>query len=345
MKHLGFASVPAVLQYIRYAESQGIDTKEAISEAGIEPAVLKKENGRIKGEQFQSLINALIRETNDPLMGLNSSQHVQPGSYSVLGYILMSCATIGEAIDRITPFERLVGDMGVTTVELKAGQIFVTWHCAYPDPIVRQHMIDNVLASWTRYAHWLANQNTPPTKIQLVRSQPARHIARQYEQFFGCHVQFEAEQNTIVASQDILSLPLRQPDKLLLKTLEDHASNRMSILDEDELRFSIRVSNAIRSQLAMGVTRKDLVAEALGMTARTLQRKLLNEGSSYQQLLDNIRLEQASMLLTNSQLAIQDIAINLGFSDSRSFHRSFKNRTGLTPGDYRSQQASKKQKY
>ena len=71
------------------------------------------------------------------------------------------------------------------------------------------------------------------------------------------------------------------------------------------------------------------------MTARTLQRKLASDGNSYQSLLDQIRLERASDMLTNSALTIQDIAFNLGFSDGRSFHRSFKNWTGKTPGDFR----------
>jgi len=335
MKHLGFASIPAVQQYLRYAENQNIDTSTAISKAGIAPNVLNNENGRIKGEQFQALIKALIHQSNDPLMGLNSSKHVQPGSYSVLGYILMSCATIGEALLRISRFERLVGDMGVTTTSNQGEFIHIQWHCAYPDTEVRQQMIDNVLASWTNYARWLANQETSPHKVQLEHPLPNPEDVQKYETFFNCPIEFEAKQNAIVLHQNILNDPLRQPDKLLLKTLESHAENQISSLNEKDLSFSIRVSNTIRTQLNLGVARKEFVAEELNMTARTLQRKLALDGSSYQSLLDQIRLERASDMLRNTALTFQDIAFNLGFSDGRSFHRSFKNWTGKTPGDYR----------
>ena len=337
MKHLGFASIPAVQQYLRYAESKGIVTSEAISSAGIASSVLSNENGRIKGEQFQALIKALIKASKDPLMGLNSSQHVQPGSYSVLGYILMSCATIGEAMLRISRFERLVGDMGVTSTKAQGNLVYIQWHCAYPDEEVRYQMIDNVLASWTNYARWLANQDTSPHKVLLEHSRPEPAQIEQYESFFKCPVEFSAKQNTIVLHQDLLKEPLRQPDKLLLKTLETHAESQISTLDADDLSFSIRVSNTIRAQLNMGVARKELVAEELNMTARTLQRKLVSEGNSYQDLLNQIRLERATDMLNNTHLAIQDIAFNLGFSDGRSFHRSFKNWTGQTPGEFRTQ--------
>jgi len=340
MKHLGFASIPAVQQYLRYAENQNIETFSAITEAGIAPNVLNNENGRIKGEQFQALIKALIQLSNDPLLGLNSSQQVQPGSYSVLGYILMSCATIGEALLRISRFERLVGDMGVTTTSTQGDYVHIQWHCAYPDTEVRLQMVDNVLASWISYARWLANQKTSPHKVLLERPLPKPEDVQKYETFFSCPIEFEAEQNAIILHQDLLKEPLRQPDKLLLKTLENHAESQISALNEKDLSFSIRVSNTIRTQLNLGVARKELVAEELNMTARTLQRKLANDESSYQTLLDQIRLERASDLLNNSALTIQDIAFNLGFSDGRSFHRSFKNWTGRTPGDYRREKKS-----
>ena len=335
MKHLGFASIPAVQQYLRYAEQHNIETTTAISHAGITSDVLKNENGRIKGDQFQALIKSLIQDANDPLMGLNSSQHVQPGSYSVLGYILMSCATIGEALMRISRFERLVGDMGVTTTDIQGEYITLRWHCAYPDIEVREQMIDNVLASWTRYARWLANQETSPYKIQLERSEPRQSDIQQYETFFNCPIEFGSKKNAIILHQSLLKEPLRQPDKLLLKTLESHAESQISALDEKDLSFSIRVCNTIRTQLNLGVARKELVAEELNMTSRTLQRKLANDGHSYQTLLDQIRLERACEMLENTQLTTQDIAFNLGFSDGRSFHRSFKNWTNETPGNYR----------
>jgi AraC-like DNA-binding protein len=339
MKHLGFASIPSVQQYLQYAESKRVDTQQLILDAGIDPHVIASPNGRIIGTQFQSLIRLLIERTDDPLMGLHTSQFVQPGSYSVLGYITMSCRTIGEAMDKIQPYERLVGDMGTTSFQDLGSSILQCWHCIYDDPNVRPHMIDNVLASWTSFARWLANQNASAEKVLFQRPAPSLSVQKEYADFFNADVQFNAKSNGIVLNKDLLSISLRQPDNLLLKTLETHANEQITHLSQESENFSDKVRTIIRNQLNLGSARKDLVASELNMTERTLQRKLANEDSSYQQLLNEVRLSLANELLKNSEIGIQDIAYNLGFSDGRSFHRSFKSWTGITPGQYRMNQS------
>lgn len=336
MKHLGFASIPAVQQYLRYADSQHINISAAIAKANIDPLVLDNANGRIPGEQFQNLIKALLEASNDSLMGLNSSRHVQPGSYSVLGYITMSCATMGDAIERIPTYERLVGDMGITDIKQTSDSIFLNWCCAYSDQLVRQHMIDNVLASWTNFARWLANKDASPERIYLEREAPQNpDEIQQYEAFFQCPIEFSQSKNTVELAKSLLSTPLRQPDLLLLKTLESHASQQINELESTSGSFSLQVAHAIRKQLNMGQVRKELIADEFCLSPRTLQRKLVAEGSSYQHIVDEIRLDMAKHLLKDSKISILDIAYNLGFSDSGSFHRSFKRWSQQTPKEYR----------
>jgi AraC-like DNA-binding protein len=338
MKHLGFASIPAVQQYLRYAESKQVDTHQLILDSGIDPNVMASANGRIIGTQFQSLIKHLIEQSNDSLMGLHSSQFVQPGSYSVLGYITMSCATIGDAMDKIQPYERLVGDMGTTSFQDLGSSLLQQWHCIYDDTSVRPHMIDNVLASWTTFARWLANQDASPEKILFQRSAPSVEIQQEYQAFFKAELEFNADCDGIILSKDLLSISLRQPDNLLLKTLESHAKEQIAHLEQNSASFSEKVKAIIQNQLNMGSARKELVATELNMTERTLQRKLVSEKTSYQNLLNEVRFELASELLKSSEIGIQDIAYNLGFADGRSFHRSFKNWTGVTPGQFREKQ-------
>ena len=340
MKHLGFASIPAVKQYLRYAESKQLDTQQLILDSGIDPKVMANANGRIIGSQFQTLIKHLLERSQDSLMGLHTSQFVQPGSYSVLGYITMSCATIGEAMDKIQPYERLVGDMGTTRFEDLGGYILQCWHCIYDDPAVRPHMIDNVLASWTNFARWLANQDASAEKVLFQRLAPTDSVQKEYRQFFNADVEFNAKHDGIILNKDLLSISLRQPDNLLLKTLESHASSQITHLKQTSESVTEQVKLLIQNQLNMGSARKDLIANELNMTERTLQRKLVGEETSYQTLLNEVRLCLASELLKSSEIGIQDIAYNLGFSDGRSFHRSFKSWTGVTPGQYRTEHTS-----
>ncbi|ABC31326.1 AraC-type DNA-binding domain-containing protein [Hahella chejuensis KCTC 2396] len=336
-QHLGFASVPAVNQYLRFAADSGLDCGRALAAAGVDPVILQGgQNQRINGDQFQSLLRDLAQQAQDPLLGLKSGNYVQPGSYSVLGYIVMSCSTLREAVERIIPFEKLVGDMGVTSLTQEGARTLIRWDCAYPDPDVRPHMIANVLASWVNFARWLANADSAaPLQVLFEHPSPGPEFEPVYQRAFQCEVIFDSPVSGLVVNDALLDTPLRQPDLLLRQTLESHASAQIKTLDEEDLSLLTRVKNTIRHQLRHGVSRQDMVAERLGVTARTLQRRLSEYHSSYQLLLDEVRLEMAQDMLTHSDVPIPDIARQLGFAEVRSFHRSFKNHTGVTPGEFR----------
>jgi len=335
MTTLGTASVAAFRQYARAAESIGIDTADIFDKTGLNPNILDTDDGRINGEEFQQFIRLLCEHTGNPILGLETGDFVQPGSYSVLGYITMSCATLGEPVARIAPFEKLVGDMGTTSLSMAKGTITLTWNCIYDDPIVRPQVVDNVFASWINYARWLAdNTEASPTSVRLRRTSPGIKLEQAYQDRWNCPVQFGAHEDSITLEKDLLDTRLRQPDPLLRKTLEAHALTQLASLDTDS-DLTSQVKRSIQQHLQHGITRQDVVAEDLDMTSRTLQRKLSQEGVSYQKLLDDVRMKMAEDYLLNSNLPIPDIALRLGYSETTSFHRKFKAVTGKTPGEFR----------
>ena len=335
MKHLGFASISAIKQYLRYAKARQLNTQELIARAGIPAELLQGDNGRVKGLRFQALLKHLISMADDPILGLNSSQYVQAQSYNLLGAITLNCETIGDAIDRIPPFERLVGDMGTTTIQKNQRALTLTWHCAYPDPAVRLEMIDNVLASWTQFARWLAQQQASAREVQLCRQAPLAHIRKRYEQIFGCTVLFGQTENRIVLDPAILSIPLQRRTAIPLNQLEGHARSQLSNLRIENEAFAEQVARSIRAHLQMGSVRKELIAQEFNVSQRSIQRKLEKEGVSYQTLLSEARYERALELLLHSSLSIDDIAHNVGYSDERCFYRSFKGWSGLSPANFR----------
>ncbi|ROU01707.1 AraC family transcriptional regulator [Marinobacter sp. R17] len=332
---LGTASIAALRQYVRAAGHKGIDTTPLLTRAGLDLSSGHSDDERIDGERFQRFIRLLVEATDNPILGLETGDFVQPGSYTVLGYITMSCATLGEAIQYIIPYEKLVGDMGLTRFLLDGDRMHLIWQCAYNDPWVRPQMIDNVIASWIQYARWLSDDaDTSPEAVHLERRSPGAALESAYRERWGCPVVFEAADNRVIASRTLLERPLRQPDPGLRRTLEAHARSQMAAITADTALLT-RVREAIRQQLLQGVSRQDIVAGQLHMTARTLQRKLSQEGSSYQSLLDEVRQSLAEDFLCHTRMAIPDIALRLGFSEPASFHRRFKRNTGVTPGDYR----------
>ncbi len=334
MDNLGYTSVPALLKYLRQAEQLGLDIDRALAAAGIGAQDLADNGKRIPSEVHERLLAHLLEVSGDPLFGLHAARFVQPGSWSVLGYIAMNCATLGEAMGRIVPYEKLVGDMGTSRLEAAEDHVRLIWSCRHQAPDVRRHMVENVLASWLLYARWIADSEHSPREVWFEHAQPAGTELAEYQALFGCPVLFEQPCNALLVPLDYLGVPLRQADANLLRTLEEHALALMAGLDEDE-PLPRRVKNALRLLLKDGLPRKERVAEKFDMTVRTLQRHLQQAGTSYQQILDELRQELAEHYLVRSDLAIQDIACYLGFTESRSFHRSFKSWTGQTPGEFR----------
>lgn len=341
-ENLGHISVPALQQYLRSAEACGLSRDRMLLEAGLSAELLLDNNGRVPGDVLQRLLSYILPRCGNPLFGLQTSHYIQPGSYSVMGYIAMTSNTLAEAVARMPQYEKLVGDMGVSTVEHEPGAIVVRWNCRFTDPLTRRHIIENVLASWTSYTRWMADApELTPLAVRFEHDPPAdRSMLKHYQHIFRCPIYFNQPMSALLVSPQIFEYPLRQPDVNLRETLEHHAQTSLAALKE-KYSLSDQVKALLRAMLADGSPRKEFVAEQMGMNVRTLHRKLADEGQSYQQILDELRSELACKYLQQPHLSVEDIARKLGFTESRSFIRFFKGCNGLTPGEYRQTVASK----
>jgi len=334
--HLGRASMPAVQQYLQLAIQQNIEVDDILQALDISADLLSNNTETISGEQFQQLIAVLIDRSSDELFGLHTATFVQPSSYSVLGFITMNCRTLGEAIAKIQPFEKLVGDMGTTTLAEQGEYFSLSWLCAFSDELVRRHMIDNCLASWLTFARYLTNDASAPTQVLLSRKQPSLAQCAQYQALFKCSVVFNQLEDAIVFDKRLLALPLNKGNKSLLSTLESHANLQMRQLDETE-NIMTKTLGFISENLAIGQVNQQYIALCLNISSKTLQRRLRDKNTTFKKLVDKVRLENSHKLLLESPLTLSEISEQLGFSEPRSFFRWFQKKQNITPGQYRRQ--------
>lgn len=335
---LGTISGAALQQYLVSGRAAGVDVHAALAAAGIAETLAQDSEARIPGILFEKMLGNLVEASGDPLFGLHTSQFIQPGSYSVMGYIAMSATTVGEALARVATYEKLVGDMGTTQVESEGSFLRVSWHCRHQRQPVRRHLIENVLASWVRYTRWLANADLRGEYVMFEHDAPAPELVTQYEEIFMAPIRFRQKVNALVIHPDLLAHRLRQPDPDLLRVLEMHANQRIRELGLGTT-LSQRVRDAIRACIEKtGMPRKESVADMMGMNPRTLLRRLQDEGTTYQDVLDGLRKQMALELLQVTPMTQSDVAARLGFAEIRSFQRCFKRWTGMTPGEYRQQE-------
>jgi AraC-like DNA-binding protein len=338
MTDLGTISSAALNQYLVSAEAAGLDPQKGLAAVNIDPALLDNPLSRIEGERFEDLLCWFIEQSSNPLFGLQTSQFVQPGSYSVIGYIAMSANNMLEALSRVTLYEKLVGDMGITeTRQFDEHNMEIRWLCRHQRQPIRRHLIENILGSWVRYARWLINNDDlNPTQVWLEHSPPAdKSQVAEYRKVFGCEVLFNQPYSALIVQHHLLLHRLRQPDPVLFSTLDAHAAQKLSELGLDNGSLSQRVQLRIRAIIEKNIPRKEQIADDLGMAERTLHRRLKEENTSWQALLDEVRDDLAQALLRDTALSQSDIAERLGYSDTRSFQRAFKRRYGCPPGEWR----------
>lgn len=336
MSDYGFASVPAVKQYLLTAEASGIDYHSLLDRADIDPVLLENNNKRIPGAAMEQLLALLIPASGDPCFGLHSARFVEPASYSVLGYISMNCSTLREALANTAVYEKIVGDMGISSTRIENGYVLQQWACQFTNAEVRRHAIENVLGSWQTYIRNFLHLDTGLTEsIWLEHKAPEDSgLLQDYTDVFGCDVLFDQPVSGIRFSEELLDIQLPQADKKLLRALLDHATQILAEIDRDQ-PVTLRVKNLLRLTLKEQEPNSARIAETLNMSSRTLQRKLNAENTRYNSLLNEVRLEMALYYLENTSLSLDQISYELGFAETRSFYRSFKQWTDRTAGSYR----------
>jgi AraC-like DNA-binding protein len=330
----GMASVPAIAQYLKAAHAYGIDYQPILESSGISALDIQDNASHISITAMEKLLALLIEASGDNCFGLYAAKFVEPASYSVLGYISLSCSTLREAQTLIPLYETIVGDMGVTTIDYGRDFVFQRWHCQFIDPLVKRHQVEHVLASWATYSKIFLKFNAPAS-VWFEHSPPVdKSLVAEYENIFGCEVLFDQIGSGIRIANELLDIPLPQANEQLLKTLLVHATQQMAKLSRHQT-MTAKVESLLRLTIGEKMPTNSMVAAELGMSSRTLQRRLEQECTSFKDVLNSLRLELALYYLKNTDFTMDTIAVKLGYSETRSFHRSFKQWTMRTAGSYR----------
>jgi len=158
--------------------------------------------------------------------------------------------------------------------------------------------------------------------------------AAEYERVFRCPVRFAAAANEIVFNRRLLDLQQLHRDEILCELLRERADQLLADTHTTE-RLAERIIDGLKLQLQLGGTDPAQVAQRLGMTLRSLQRRLQSSSLSMSRLIDDARREVACASLRRRDVPIKDIAHRLGFSEPSAFHRAFKRWTGMTPAQFR----------
>ena len=312
-----------------YMKDAGFDIDDLNHKAGIQ--VLEPELMQITQDDMTRLWDVSLAASNDPLLGLKVGQSLKPSAIGVVSWAMMSSQTVGDSIRLLLNHQHLLADALDFSLMEHEQHVEVVLNNIGDELPASPLSIDASIMTFINFFRWLTRDNIVFNAVYLNRALLAEQAT--YESGLNCRVRVKQAQNSVWIRRAELSKPLVTADAqmsvLHRQGLEDLAREKL------QGDFRKVVTKLIRQYLGQELCNGDVIAERLHMSKSTLQRNLAAEHTSFQQLLDETRINLGLSLLRHSDMPLIQIAERLGYASSNSLCRGFKRLTGHSPGDYR----------
>ncbi|HQV81415.1 MAG TPA: AraC family transcriptional regulator ligand-binding domain-containing protein [Agitococcus sp.] len=308
-----------------FAQEKGVNIPE-LNEA----ITLYGNQSRISLLLWTNLLERISVAVNDPALGLAIGKRIAPRHVGVLGYLVLSCQSLGEALNRFARYQRLVYDVNPFSVSVDERGMELRWGVEYGKPGA---LVDETsIAALFNFLNILTSQPLHPSYVCFVNPQPKN--LKTYLDYFKCPVDFEKDFTCVRFPLSFLSIPLLHSDTTLLDLLSQQAEALLLVLPKADM-FEEKLQQVIVQSLHEGEPTLPVVAAHLALSSRTLQRRLQERGLVFQDILENTRRELAIRYLQDKTLSLTDIALLLGYSEQSAFNRAFKRWYSEPPKMYR----------
>jgi AraC-like DNA-binding protein len=317
------------------AAARGVSTPALARAAGLAEGALEPLPESLAAKDYIALLAAGAGLAGDPHFGLHVGERVRLGTYSVYGLILLACTDFAQVIEQTRRYEQLAHDLGRSQLEvdLEANMACYTWTSHFPG--ATRHLAESVFAGIRTLSSWLAGRPLAP--LRLAFAHPSDADPAEYARVLGIVPEFGADAHLTCFDAALLAMPVPNADAGMYPVLQQHAERLLREREDERERHGIvaQVRACVIRHLANDRVRLAGIAAELGLSPRTLQRKLADAGASFQQVLDAARYALAQDYLRQRGLSLADIAFLLGYQEQSAFTHAFREWSGVNPGAWR----------
>jgi len=300
-----------------------------LAREGIGPADLARPDTRLPHRLVMELLDSWMACTGDETIGLRAGMSVEPGELETMEYAARSCPTLREAIQCSARYMHLLNE--AADVSLVEHGDTALWRFGVTDG-VRQSRASNdfVLVCAGKFSRRYARIDEPPFEVHFMHPAPANVDV--YAPFRS-RLKFGMPHNGYVFSRALLDRPMVRAHAGLHVAFDSYARELSG-----RIRSGVRTRarELVSEQLGSNEMCMESVAAALAMSVPTLRRRLEDEGTTFTELVDDVRREVAERYLRDPGCSISEIAFKLGFAHAPAFHKAFRRWTGVTPSEHRS---------
>ncbi|WP_049645106.1 AraC family transcriptional regulator [Candidatus Rhodobacter oscarellae] len=327
------ATIPSNLLYYTFLElkERGVALERLPQWNGTINPLLNMQRPRIAFAQSQSLIEQAITLADDPCFGLAVGMRQKFATSGLLSAGLLASQTCGDAVLFGLRYHHLTGSMlNMSLVELDEGEHAINVTARDPSSPINSFLTQELFANLAQMAQFLYRSHRPFKQMDLIQHEPQ---SRRFRDVLGITPNFRAAYNRIVFSKSAWTTPLETADPFVLSGLVP-VLDALALEEGEQQTFLSHVEGLMLAGLNNELSMR-ILAGQLGMSERTLRRKLDDAGTSFTRILDQVRRARALELLLQSNEPLDRIAAQLGFDDTRSLRRRLRDWTGHSAAELR----------
>jgi len=308
----------------------GVDVPRILRTAGLPEAMPAGGKLPLTTRRYFSLWDAVASVSADPGIGLRIGGATLTEQLDIASLSALHSADLGEALRKLSRYKRLICPEDVR-IDVQGAEAAVEFRWLLAEGAAPALLIDAIFASTVALARRGSGQPVKPRRIELTRRKAGQRLLAHH---FGCELRFDAPVDVLVFDAASLGVPFTTHNEDLLAALLPELDAGLAV-SEQEQSLADEVDAALARSIQGRRPSVQALARELGMSARTLQRRLTQDGTSYQQRLDATRQRLARRMLRSTDLALGEIAYFLGFEEINSFWRAFNQWEGKTPNQWR----------
>ena len=339
---------------IDYLQTIGVDAEQVAGRAGLQAECLLALPGErlLSASSYSRLYSEAVVEMQALRRPLPWGAGIGGDFFEMMCHYLISCDTLGEALQRAQKFQARVFPLARNQIELSAdnalASIRYTIDLEYTDEVMVPQGWDRAdtyrtvaqasgLTVWHAFCGWLIGRSIDATRVTIAESAIGERYTRGLVEVMNCPVAFDAETTQLIFPREFLDFRLVHTPESLSDFL-GNAVYQLIAIEKKPSSTSAAIKSLVGIDFKNGMPTFSEIAQRIHMSESSLRRRLLIEKTSYQTLKDELRCATAIEYLRNSDMKINDLSDLLGYTEPSSFVRSFRNWVGMTPKTYREQQ-------
>ncbi len=311
----------------------GLRRRDLFASVGVDPDAPVDASLMVDDAAYYRLCERVVREdSSGHSMTLRVGASMRCDDYGAFGFAWKTALDLRGSYKRAERYGRVLTSVSLYELRAEDGTQFMLLHRDGERHLGLRLSNEQTIVAVTQISREVSQRAFSPKAVHFKHAPPSDTTA--HEAYFGCPVYFSSDRDALEVSAESLAVPNRLGDAAVSSFFDNHLDQEVAALSSDG-DLARRVRADVSQALSQGVPTMSDVASRLGMSGRTLQRRLADNGETFQQLVDAARRELAERLLRRTEYSLAEVAFLTGFSEQSAFTRAFKRWAGQTPRSFR----------